>query len=117
MIAVTIFDVMEKLTIPAMINPPTVPCEPIEAVTTREINEIWSSVVNSLPNWGIIVIGEAMSAEGVIAVDIWKGKFRLFLSVSCLTTNVGFRLWAVCVYLKNYCWGDLDMFARVDNVL
>lgn len=52
-----------------MINPPTVPCDPIEAVAMREISEICSSVVNSLPNCGISVIGEFMSADGVIAVD------------------------------------------------
>lgn len=55
---------------PAMIKPPTVPCDPMEAVAMREINEICSSVVNSEPNCGIKLIGEFKSVVGVIACDI-----------------------------------------------
>lgn len=56
---------------PAMMRPPTVPCDPMEAVAMREIKEICSSVVNSLLNCGKSVIGEFKSVVGVIAVDIY----------------------------------------------
>lgn len=55
------------LTIPAMMRPPTVPCDPIEAAAILEISEICSSVANSVPNFGIMVIGEFKSVFGVIA--------------------------------------------------
>lgn len=56
-----------NLTIPVMINPPTVPCDPIEATAILDIKESCSSVVNSFVlKFGISVIGEFRSAEGVI---------------------------------------------------
>lgn len=57
---------------PAMIRPPTVPCDPMDAAAMREIKEICSCDVNSLLNCGNSVIGEFKSVVGVIAVDIYE---------------------------------------------
>lgn len=73
-----------------MTRPPTVPCEPIDAAAILDIKESCSSVVKSLLNCGISVIGEFRSAEGVTGwFDVCKEHNELIFEKYLLkSTNL-----------------------------